>query len=171
MIVIPFVSKNCLTLSGPNLTMFPVPFGSQIKFGWIPNSWSLSVGSDHRMSTTNYYSGVDTSWITSRGLWIASICSKEAKVDPIPPWRQTIFSSITQAKGSQSKSSLILLKTESGSPGSSPSLVLHSSAKPKALFIHLSSWFPQSKCILVGYLHFNAKSKQTVSSEWDPQST
>lgn len=171
MMVIPFVSRNCFTRSGPNFTIFPVPFGSLMKFGWMPSSVSFSVGSDQRISTTNCYSGVETSWMTSRGHWIASIYSSEARVEPIPPWRHTILSSITQARGSQSNSSLILLKTDSGSPGSSLSLALHSSANPKALLIHLSSWFPQSRWILVGYLTFKASKRQTVSREWDPLST
>ena len=36
---------------------------------------SLSVGSDHKISTTNYYSSVKTSWITSTGLYNVFISS------------------------------------------------------------------------------------------------
>jgi hypothetical protein len=67
MMVIPLVSRNCFTQSGPNFTMFPVPLGSLTKLGWMPSSVSFSVGSDHRMSTTSCCSGVDTSWMTSSG--------------------------------------------------------------------------------------------------------
>lgn len=65
--------KNSWTLSGPNLTILPVPAGSLIIFGYMPKSISESVGSDHKISTTNYYSGVNTSWITSKGLYNYSI--------------------------------------------------------------------------------------------------
>ena len=65
-------SKKVFTLSGPNLTIFPVPFGSLTKLGWIPNSLSLSVGSLHKISTTSYCSTDETSCTTSRGLRICS---------------------------------------------------------------------------------------------------
>ena len=55
-----FVFRNYYTRSGPNFTIFPVPAGSRITFAWIPNSLSESVGSDQRISTTNYYSNVET---------------------------------------------------------------------------------------------------------------
>jgi hypothetical protein len=87
--------------------IFPVPFGSLTKLGWIPSSLSLSVGSLQRISTTNYYSTDETSWMTSRGLLIYSTYSKLTRVLPIPPCKHTILSSITAAKGNQSKKSLI----------------------------------------------------------------
>ncbi len=68
-----FLFKNSWTLSGPNLTILPVPTGSLITLGWIPNSASESVGSLQRISTTSCYSAFDTSWITSRGLYKFSI--------------------------------------------------------------------------------------------------
>lgn len=68
-----FLIRKLITLSGPNLTILPVPAGSLIIFGYIPKSWSESVGSDHNISTTNYYSGVVTSCITSSGLYKFSI--------------------------------------------------------------------------------------------------
>lgn len=109
-----------------------------MKLGWTPSSRSLSVGSLHKISTTSCYSGVETSWMTSRGLWIFAIWSIETRVLPIPPCKHTILSSMTVASGSQSKSSLIFEKTLSGSTGSSPSRLEHSSAKPKELY-HLQS--------------------------------
>ena len=50
-----FLFRNSWTLSGPNLTIFPVPAGSLITFGYIPKSVSESVGSLHNMSTTSCY--------------------------------------------------------------------------------------------------------------------
>jgi len=56
-----FSSRNWITLSGPNFTMPPIPVGSLKLFGYIPNSLSESVGSDHKISIINYYSKLVTS--------------------------------------------------------------------------------------------------------------
>ena len=81
-----FSYKKFSTLSGPNLTIFPVPAGSLTELGWIPLSWSLSVGSDHNISTTSCYSSFWTSCITSKGLCNYKIWFKLANEEPIPPW-------------------------------------------------------------------------------------
>lgn len=76
--------------------------------GYIPKSISESVGSDHKISTTNYYSGVNTSCITSKGLYNYSISYTECKEDPIPPCKHIILSSIIVAKGNHSNNLLTL---------------------------------------------------------------